>query len=574
MRRLPYPVYFLLIATAFAGIAAAQAFVGVSFTGSLTRISRATGVGTPLGSTGFSWEGGLARIGDVLYTNDAAGRIWHIDPWTGATTPGPVTSPVLNAIRAMAAHPYGRLWVIQDGPSPGGTLPTPDRLYEVEPATGAATLIGSTSSFIGVQGLAFDRTGNLYGWDVYAGLVVISTSTAATTDVNPSVGATAYIQDIAFAPDGTLFGARDGLFTIDQATGVTTPIGSGGYSDVRGLTYVHGPRIYDNGPFVTHPGGGFGGAGLSMQQTSLGLNTDDTRLTGAQSVLDDFRTTGLWLVDAIEIYGTNLDRHLHLQIEDDPLAAQPVPGSPSIATDLSTQTNVLVTYAATGVYRAPDTNPTSTALPVDSVRVQFAQPLLLNSAALASGRYLLRWSEVAPIGLSRAIHVTTLGVADTGDALYSGFLGFVSPLQNNGHPQALPFVLYGTSLTPPGGVTPLGGGCGPTSEFLAVRGATCAGGTVVHEVTNGLGFPAIVIGFADPNAPFAPLCGCVLHAALDFVALGTFRYDLVAPPGVGTGFAYRVQGLRVDFTGLSGLPCDLGLGFDFQLSDAYHVRFW
>jgi hypothetical protein len=42
------------------------------------------------------------------------------------------------------------------------------------------------------------------------------------------------------APDGTLFGARESLFKINVTTGKTTLIGSGGYSDIRGIAFIKG----------------------------------------------------------------------------------------------------------------------------------------------------------------------------------------------------------------------------------------------------------------------------------------------------------------------------------------------
>jgi hypothetical protein len=62
--------------------------------------------------------------------------------------------------------------------------------------------------------------------------------TGIATDVNPLVGAGAGIQSIVFAGDGTLFGARDALFTLNPITGVAALIGEGGYSDVRGIEVV------------------------------------------------------------------------------------------------------------------------------------------------------------------------------------------------------------------------------------------------------------------------------------------------------------------------------------------------
>jgi hypothetical protein len=45
-------------------------------------------------------------------------------------------------------------------------------------------------------------------------------------------------QSLEFAPDGTLFTARNSLHTVDPTTGLETLVGSGGYFDVRGIAFV------------------------------------------------------------------------------------------------------------------------------------------------------------------------------------------------------------------------------------------------------------------------------------------------------------------------------------------------
>jgi len=85
----------------------------------------------------------------------------------------------------------------------------------------------------------------IYGWDAGAGtglgvgLVTIDTVTAEAVDVNPAVsGSALQVQALEFAPDGTLYGGRNELYVIDPATGVLTLVGSGGYSNLRGLAFA------------------------------------------------------------------------------------------------------------------------------------------------------------------------------------------------------------------------------------------------------------------------------------------------------------------------------------------------
>lgn len=558
---------------------AAQSMVGISFSGAITSVSAVTGTGTQIGSTGMTGHGGLARIDDVLWTHDSAGRLWRIDPWSGVATAGALTTPLLNSIRAMAADRRGQLYVIQNGGGPIGT--SLDLLYVVEPRTGAATLLG-TMSHNGIQALAFAPDNTLYGWDTTVGLVTVSPTTAVSTDVNAAVAGTASIQALTFGANGVLYGARNELYSISRSTGVTTLIGSGGYSDLRGLEYVHGPRIYDNGPLVTHPGGGFAGADLSMVQTSLGLTAGGWLVdVGLDAhVIDDFQTNGPWQVDAVEFFvwrfNGSLDvNDVRLAIYDNPPNAGgvEVSGSPGMQVNLMQQPGYLVTNTFTDIYRASQSTPFSTTARIQRIRVQFAAPLNLFSALLPSGRYWLRFACDAPQGNLAVVPVTTRGYLSPGNAV-SYFNQQFTPMLDAGQSQAITFGFFGSGIAPPAAITNLGGGCGPATASLDVRGATVAGGAVLHEVVGNGGFPGLLIGVTDPSLSLAPSCGCVQHAAMDFFSFGSPTHAVVAPPGVGTGFQYYVQGLQIDFVGVNGLPCDLGIGFDFRLTDAYRVRFW
>ena len=138
-----------------------------------------------------------------------------------------------------AVSPQNVLYAVNNT-GPAGQTDTHD-LYTIDVSSGVGTHIGVTG--IGVQGLDFSPTGVLYGWDIFTGLVTIDAATGAATDVNPAVGGLSYpIQTIGFAPDGTLYGAFNSLFTMAFATGIPTLVGAGGYSDVRGIEFLAVPE--------------------------------------------------------------------------------------------------------------------------------------------------------------------------------------------------------------------------------------------------------------------------------------------------------------------------------------------
>lgn len=229
----------LLAAVPASLLCAQNDMIGVAWAGTSYALSSATGVGTTLGASGFTSLNSMANVGGTAVTA-SGGNLVAIDPVTGLGTL--LVSTGLTDLRGMATDPAGNLWAVANG---GGTT-VADVLYLIDVGSGTATMIGPTTPYSGIQGLAFDAAGVLYAWDVGsgsgvgAGLVIIDTATGAGTDVNPSVGNSVSIQCLATSPTGTMYGARAELYVIDTATGIGTLVGSGGYSDLRGIDFVGG----------------------------------------------------------------------------------------------------------------------------------------------------------------------------------------------------------------------------------------------------------------------------------------------------------------------------------------------
>jgi hypothetical protein len=119
-------------------------------------------------------------------------------------------------------------------------------LYTVDVATGALTLVGPTG-FTRLNSAAYGPNGLIYTnhfrntadpADVNQ-LLRLDPSTGAGTVV-VSYGVSGDLRALAFAPSGTLYGIAEGapdqLVSIDAATGVITPIGPTGRTDLQGLT--------------------------------------------------------------------------------------------------------------------------------------------------------------------------------------------------------------------------------------------------------------------------------------------------------------------------------------------------
>lgn len=211
--------------------------LGCNQSGSLFKIDHTSGTGTSIGPIGFATTNSLARdASGTLYSAPFA--LITINPQTGAGTFVKDLQPSPTDIRALAFSPANVLFGIRNGGGAGDTT-TPDDLVTIDVSSGAVTLVGNTGR-AELQALAFSAGGTLYGWDFGYGLVKINPATAAATLVNPAVvpGSVVDIQSLAFAPDGTLYGASDELYRVDTSNGATTLVGSGGYTDLRGIEFL------------------------------------------------------------------------------------------------------------------------------------------------------------------------------------------------------------------------------------------------------------------------------------------------------------------------------------------------
>lgn len=183
--------------------------------------------------------------------------------------------------------------------------------------------------------------------------------------------------------------------------------------------------LYDNGPFITHPGGGFGGADASrLQAITLGMIHLGHPPVGWW-LADQFTVpAGGWNVGTASFvcYQTGSSTTSTLvavraQIwNDDPR----LPGAAVVWGD--TVTNRLASTTFTGAYRDSEISPASSLRPLMSVTATVG-------AVLAPGTYWIQYQvEGSNPGGAFCIPVTILGQPATGDALqfFSGTWGQVT----------------------------------------------------------------------------------------------------------------------------------------------------
>lgn len=212
--------------------------------------------------------------------------------------------------------------------------------------------------------------------------------------------------------------------------------------------------LYDNGPLLTHPGGGYGGADASVVQTALGMSVYGFNFnhTIPYTFADDFTipTGEVWTIEQVTFFGyqtgsstTSTFTGMYFQIKDD----MP-PGGNVVFGD--TVTNRLVTTAWTNIYRTLDTDmATATSRPIMANVCAFDPPLVLGS-----GWYWICFDATGSLASGPwGPPVTILGQTTTGDALQLVSGVWTSLVDSgSGAQQGVPFILEGT------------GGCSPTED--------------------------------------------------------------------------------------------------------------
>ncbi len=248
--------------------------------------------------------------------------------------------------------------------------------------------------------------------------------------------------------------AADNTFEPASATGVGVPPDS--------LSPVwDGPRavLYDNGPLVTHPGGGSGGADASALQTALGMGTYGygNQVSAGNRIADQFTIPvgETWDITSITFFGyqsfagtTSTITAVNAQITD----AMP-PGGTVVFGDQST--NIMGSTAWTNTYRVLDTALTGT----DRAIMANVTSAVVS---LGEGTYWINWATDGSASSGPwAPAVTILGSTTTGDGLQSTDSGATyAPLVDVGG-QGFPFIVEGTLQGGGGGG---GGGTGGAAE--------------------------------------------------------------------------------------------------------------
>jgi hypothetical protein len=290
--------------------------------------------------------------------------------------------------------------------------------------------------------------------------------------------------------------------------------------------------LYDNGPLVTHPGGGSGGADASALQTALGMGTYGYghQISAGNSIADDFTISGAsWNIDELRFFAyqtgsstTSTINDIRVQVYD----GDPSAGGTIIYGDLTT--NVLATTTWTNIYRVLDTDLLASNRPIMENVVQLTPPLNLGA-----GTYWIEWQCGGTLTSGPwAPPVTVLGSTGTGNALQN--TGTWAAVTDVG-PQDFPFLVLGNS-GPPCPVDP------PTNPNPpdGTVGVPVSGNTATWD--NGSGTTAVELYFGEVGS---------LVQVYDGTPITSFSLAPVEPLNYSTTYGWRVV-CKNDTCGVSG----------------------
>lgn len=237
-----YLAFFTLSVLAFVPVSRADTLFGVTFgpnnlTSKLIAIDTATGAGTLVGILDNSIPADIAARGAKLFIYDQVSNLLkEVDPFTAETINAINLGTSITGEGGMTFRGDGLGFLSNGGPG------SSTRLFSFDVTTHNASPItpigGLTPS---MDGLAVSPSGILFGLTQdFAALYTIDQASGVTSSVGSlGVQKTLGLGGLTFRSDGTLFGVIDDhLYTINTATGIANLVGSIGFDDISGIAFL------------------------------------------------------------------------------------------------------------------------------------------------------------------------------------------------------------------------------------------------------------------------------------------------------------------------------------------------
>jgi hypothetical protein len=236
---------------------------------------------------------------------------------------------------------------------------------------------------------------------------------------------------------------------VMAAAAATLILASPGFGDV----------LWDNGPLVNFPGGGFGGADASrLMNTTLGENTlgYGHQTTFDNAVGDDFTVTDAagWHIDSITFYAYQTGGPMNGDVEVSADVLDAFPAGPVVGTDVGGP------GVFSGIYRDSETSPGADNRAIQAITV-------VIDADFAAGQHWLVWQAIGsassgpwapPVTYADVVNAPNpLGQAPNGLQSVDAGLTWL-PVEDSGSltPDEFPFIINGSIIPTPGALALLG----------------------------------------------------------------------------------------------------------------------
>lgn len=208
-------------------------------------------------------------------------------------------------------------------------------------------------------------------------------------------------------------------------------------------------ELWDNGPLITTPGGGFGGADVSELQTLIGGNIlgYGHQVSAGNRIADDFVVgVGGWHIDTVIFYAYQTGGGIPSTITSVNLNIWD--GRPGDGGENLVGTGTMTGTEWSGIYRATEE------APLGSARAIMAQIITVN-IDLAPGTYWFDWQTDGSAAFSGpwAPPVTFVGMGGSGNARQFTAKGWGDAFDDAaGWHDDFPFIINGTVIPGPAGL--------------------------------------------------------------------------------------------------------------------------
>jgi hypothetical protein len=232
------------------------------------------------------------------------------------------------------------------------------------------------------------------------------TSTQSVTNLAPGA-----IETVTFAN----WDASSGSYTAKVFTQLPGDMNTANDTLSKNINIYSINFIYNNGPFVTNPGGGAGGADLSALVAPLNVYGFGVAQSGGFRIADDFTVPAdtVWSLNAVEFFAYQTGSTLNSSFTFGNFRiwnGHPANPASSVIFGDNTTNNMAHT-SWTNSYRSLSTTPTGSTRPIMSI-------LCLAPVTLQPGTYWIDFQLGGTIASGPwAIPVTALGELNTGNAI-------------------------------------------------------------------------------------------------------------------------------------------------------------